>query len=272
MSIGLGIGNSIGGKISGFGGGGSGYDPNASAYFTAASITDATEKDAVNQLVLDLKGTGSTTNNNDLWTGMGAIYPVSPTSLTAARFNLKDPTAYEIDWKNTPTHATTGITGSGSSYGDTRAAMGTILSDEDDSGMTYSGDYFSGDFAMGTATSTERWAIRTTAGKRFAYLGLSSVVVSSVDTVAGIYTVVRRSTTDKEFYKNGASIDTNTTSDTGSFPPTQNLYVLAYNNNGSAGGFFAGEINFWAVHTALTAGEAQDLYDAITTYNTALSR
>lgn len=246
---------------------GSGYDSDAEAYFTAASITDTTEKDAVNQLVLDLKGTGSTTNNNDLWTGMSAIYPVSPTSLSAASFNLKDPTSYEITWFNSPTHATTGISGNGTQYGDTGAVLGTILSDEDDSGMTYSGDYFSGDFAMGTTTSTERWAIRTTAGKRFAYLGLSSVVVSSVDTVAGIYTVVRRSTTDKEFYKNGASIDTNTTSDTGSFPPTQSLYVLGYNNNGSAGGFFAGEIDFWAVHQSLTDNEAQDLYDSITTYN-----
>jgi hypothetical protein len=251
----------------------SGYDADAAAYFTAASITDVTEKDAVNQLVLDLKGTGSTTNNNNIWTGMSAIYPVSPTSLSAAAFNLKDTSLYEMTWLNSPTHATTGISGNGTTqYGDTGAVLGTILSDEDDSGMTYSGDYSSGDFAMGTATSTERWAIRTTAAKRHGYLGLSSAVVSGGNAGVGIYSVVRRSTTDKEFYRDGASIATNTTSDTGSFPPTQNLYVLGWNNNGSAAGLFAGEINFWAVHTALTAGEAQDLYDAITTYNTALSR
>ena len=248
-------------------------DADAKTYIDDAGITNRIEIAAINQLVLDLKGTGSTTNNNDLWTGMGAIYPVSPTSLTAAAFNLKDPTSFEITWYNSPTHATTGISGNGTTqYGDTGAVMGTILSDEDDSGMTYSGDYSSGDFAMGTSTSTGRWAIRTTASKRYGYSGLSSAPVSGGDAGAGIYTIVRRSTTDKELYKNGASIATNTTSDTGSFPSTQNLYVLGRNNNGSAGNLFAGEIDFWAVHQSLTDNEAQDLYDAITTYNTALSR
>jgi len=252
----------------------SGYDADAAAYFTAASITDTTEKDAVDQLVKDLKGTGSTTNNNNIWASMQAIYPVSPTSLSAAAFNLKNTSLYEITWFNSPSHATTGITGNGTTqYGDTGAVMGTILSDEDDSGMTYSGDYASGDYPMGaTAISMGTWGIRTTSNKRHGYLGLSSAVVSGGSGGAGIYSAVRRSTTDKELYKNGASVATNTTSDTGNFPSTQNLYVLGLNNNGSAGAFFAGEIDFWAVHTALTAGEAQDLYDAITTYNTALSR
>jgi hypothetical protein len=43
MSIGLGIGNSISGKVSGFGGGG-GIDPDAAAYIAAAGITDAAEQ------------------------------------------------------------------------------------------------------------------------------------------------------------------------------------------------------------------------------------
>jgi len=89
MSIGLGIGNSVSGKVSGFGGGGGGIDPDAQAYITAAGITDPTEQAAVNQLVLDLKGSGSTTNNTDVWSDSYTIYPLSPTSLTAAEYNLK---------------------------------------------------------------------------------------------------------------------------------------------------------------------------------------
>ena len=107
MSIGLGIGNSIGGKVSGFGGGG--IDPNAQAYITAAGITDPTEQAAVIQLVSDLKGTGSTTNNTDVWTGLDAIYPTSPTSLAAAEYNLKDPATYQITWYNSPTHSSAGV-------------------------------------------------------------------------------------------------------------------------------------------------------------------
>jgi hypothetical protein len=95
------------------------YDPDATAYITAAGITDPTEQAAVNQLVLDLKGTGSTTNNTDVWSDSYGIHPLSPTSLTAAKYNLKDPTK-NITWNNPPTHATTGVTGNGTNaYGDT---------------------------------------------------------------------------------------------------------------------------------------------------------
>jgi hypothetical protein len=63
-------------------GAGPGYDPDAVAYFTAAGITDTTEKNAVNQLVLDFKGGAGclTPSSTDLWTNAAAIWGVSPTS------------------------------------------------------------------------------------------------------------------------------------------------------------------------------------------------
>ena len=94
-------------------------DSDAQAYITAAGITNPTEQAAVNQLVLDLKGTGSTTNNTDVWSDSYTIYPLSPTSLAAAAFNLKDPTQ-NITWFNSPTHSTSGVSGNGTTmYGDT---------------------------------------------------------------------------------------------------------------------------------------------------------
>ena len=101
-------------------GGAPSYDADAVAYFTAAGITDTTEKDAANQLVLDLKGTGSTPNSTDLWTDAAAFYPISPTSLSAAAYNLRDTTSFNMTWANSPTHASTGVTFDGSTqYGDT---------------------------------------------------------------------------------------------------------------------------------------------------------
>lgn len=89
-------------------------------YIEDAGITDRGEIAAVNQLVKDLKGTGSTTNNTDVWSDMNAIYPVSPTSLDAAKYNLKDTTSYNITWANSPTHSADGVVGNGSTqYGDT---------------------------------------------------------------------------------------------------------------------------------------------------------
>ena len=45
------------------------YDSDAQAFFTASGITDLTQKNAVNQLVLDLK-------SNSLWTKIKALYPI----------------------------------------------------------------------------------------------------------------------------------------------------------------------------------------------------
>ena len=68
-----------------------GFDPNAETFFTAAGITDLTQKDAVNQLVLDLKA-------DSLWSLMKVIYPLVGTTSSQQSYNLVDPTTYQIDW------------------------------------------------------------------------------------------------------------------------------------------------------------------------------
>ena len=244
---------------------GSGHD-DAAAYLTAASITDATEVAAVNQLVLDLKGTGSTTNNNNIWTKMNAIYPVSPTSLAAAAFNLKDPSAFEITWVNSPTHASTGMTGGGTSYGDTGYDANSEGMSNNDFGITYSGVYSGGDYAMGVNGGGGLFGVRNTSNNKIFYGGNSSNPASGGDTTRSVTTGIRSSNISREIFKNGVSNGTNTTSDTETLPAL-NIYVLALDNSGSPAGYFAGECDFWAVHTALTDGEVVDLYDSITTYN-----
>ena len=114
-------------------------DPDATAYITAAGITDPTEQAAVFQLVSDLKGTGSTTNNTDIWTGLDAIYPTSPTSLAAAEYNLKDPATYQITWYNSPTHSSAGVAFNGlDQYGDTGYAPTDGLQNDHSFGANFS--------------------------------------------------------------------------------------------------------------------------------------
>lgn len=57
-SVGVGVGHRFGG----------GFDPSASAFFTATGITGTTEQQAVNTLVTSLKSAG-------LWSKMKAVYP-----------------------------------------------------------------------------------------------------------------------------------------------------------------------------------------------------
>lgn len=86
------------------------YDPDAQLFFnaeTAAGVTlTITQKNAVNQLVLDLKAAS-------IWTKMKAIYPVVGGTATAHKFNLKNPldtnAAFRLIFSGGWTHSATGM-------------------------------------------------------------------------------------------------------------------------------------------------------------------
>lgn len=246
------------------------YDADAEAYFIAAEIPNATEQIAANQLVLDLKGQGSTTNNTDVWSDSYTIYPLSPTSLTAAEYNLKDPTQ-NITWLNSPTHATTGITGNGTNaYGNTNWNPTTEGVDINNAGLTYSGEYSDSDYALGVYNSVRWFVIRNLANRKTSYIGASSAPVSPVDLNRSISTAVRTSGTLIKMYTNGTQSWSNSASSGGSVVPNANFFLLGYSNSGNLSAPFAGEMDFVAIHKGLTANQAKDLSDAITTYNTAV--
>jgi hypothetical protein len=100
------ITNTIQSKVrNGGGGGGGGYDPDAQAFFTASGLTGATNLNAINQLVLDLKGYG-------IWTKMKAIYPMVGGTAALHKWNLKDPqdldAAFRLVFNGGWTHSATG--------------------------------------------------------------------------------------------------------------------------------------------------------------------
>jgi len=247
------------------------YDADAEAYFIAAGISNATEQIAANQLVLDLKGTGSTTNNTDVWSDSYTIYPLSPTSLTAAEYNLKDPTQ-NITWLNNPTHATTGITGNGTNaYGDTNWNPTTEGVDIYNAGLTYSGEYSQGDYAMGALQASRYMALRNVNSLRMAYIGSGSSSASFANTTRLITTSSRTDKFLNQVYNNGVFQSQNTTSaGSTNAAPNANVFILALSNSGALSAPFAGEIDFAAAHKGLSANQAKDLSDAITTYNTAV--
>jgi hypothetical protein len=84
------------------------YDPDAQAFFTAASITDPTQMGAVNTLVTGLK-------SNNLWTKMKAIYPVVGGNATAHSKNLINPSLYNLTFSSGWIHSSNGVTPNGTS-------------------------------------------------------------------------------------------------------------------------------------------------------------
>ena len=84
---------------------GASFDADALAFITAASITDNTQKTAINTLVTDLK-------LYNIWTKMKAIYPFVGGTASAHKFNLKDPrdsnAAFRLNFFGGWTHSSTG--------------------------------------------------------------------------------------------------------------------------------------------------------------------
>jgi len=102
------------------------FDADAVAFFnrvtTAGGTLSLTEKQAVNQLVLDLKA-------NSLWTSMKAIYPMVGASAAACAQNLKS-SSFTGNFNGGWTFASTGITGNGSTgYFDTTFNPNTSITD-----------------------------------------------------------------------------------------------------------------------------------------------
>jgi hypothetical protein len=100
------------------------FDADAVAFFdrvTAAGGTlSFTEKDATNQLVLDLKANGT-------WTAMKAIYPMVGASAEACKQNLKS-LSFTGSFSSGWTFASTGVTPNGiNAYLDSNLNVGTQL-------------------------------------------------------------------------------------------------------------------------------------------------
>jgi hypothetical protein len=93
-------------------------DPNAQAFLNAAVITDVTQANAINNLVIGLKADG-------LWTPMQALYPFVGGTAFTHKWNLKDPrdlnVAYRLQFNGDGVvHSSNGVVFDGvNSYGDT---------------------------------------------------------------------------------------------------------------------------------------------------------
>ena len=112
-----------------------GYDADAQAFFTAAGLTNTTQKDAVNAMVLSLK-------SNSLWTKMLSIYPMVGGTADTHKFNLKNPAntdaAYRLSFNGSWSHTSNGaITNGGNTWADTFIQPSNSLLGQNDICLSY---------------------------------------------------------------------------------------------------------------------------------------
>ena len=255
------------------GGGGISFDTDALAFITAASITDATQKSAVNTLVKDLKSAS-------IWTKMNAIYPFVGGSASSHKFNLKDPrdldAAFRLNFVNGWTHASTGAKPNGTdAYADTKLISVSILDANSTHISVYSRTNITGNYAdigaiQGVGTSylqlLPKWSDNIFYGQMYDINFLDNTVSDSL----GFFLGNRQSSTGVKLIKNGTVITSKTSAPIARISVSQ--FLGARNNNGAGQNFSPREQAFASIGTGLTDTEASNFYTAVQAFNTTLSR
>jgi len=258
-------------------GSGESYDVDAQAFIDATGITDTTQKDATNTLVLSLK-------SNSLWTKMSALYPFVGGTATTHKFNLKNPldtdAAFRLAFSGGLTHDASGILPNGSTgYADTFFNPITQSLAFDSAHLSF---YQTQDSTFGTS----RVMIGANASGTGAFIGVVNAGGTQAGGLAhanapnwvaigttpskGLFTICTDGTDrTQRMYVNGTSYGTPQIS-TGSYPNLP-LFLFA-NNTGTAGLFCNKRCAFATIGSGLDATDSANLYTAIQAFQTTLGR
>ena len=268
----IGIANTIFRNIKKISGGAS-YDADAQAFITAAGITDNTQKSAVNQLVLDIKG-------YSIWDKMKAIYPIIGGTATTHKWNLKNPVdtdaGFRLNFATGWTHASTGMTPNGTSaYADTFFIPSSNVAQNSQSYGFYSRTNRADSTAISfgarqisPATITTVMQLRNSNNITSFVNSSSSTNVANTDT-RGFFQITRTGASAGSIIKN-STVTAHTLSSTGN--NSYSIYIGARNNIGSVSLYDTCECAFFYTADGLTNTEATNLYTAVNTYQTTLGR
>jgi hypothetical protein len=244
-------------------------DPDAQAFITAASITDATEISAVDQLVIDLK-------SYNIWTKMKAIYPVLGGSASSHAVNLVTPGTYNLTFSTGWTHASTGMTPNGAAYADSSLIPSSVLSQNSKHISFYSRTNTTGaEVEIGSATGAgasdagSLLEIRTT---NTTYFRINSAItyITYVDSDSrGFYVGNRTASNVINGWRNSTKVANGTTASNGL--STRSIWIGGL-NQASTPFYSTKQCAFASIGDGLTDTEAANFYTAVNAYQTTLSR
>jgi len=242
-------------------------DTDAQAFLNAAVITDVTQANAVNTLVVDLKAAG-------VWTKMKALYPMVGGTATQHKFNLKDPrdldAAFRLAFNGGWTHSSTGALPNGTTgYANTFLAP-NAMSQNNIHVSFYSRTDTSGiyaDIGAGAGNSYVE-VLPKFNGRAYVYVHTSQGDYYDNPSSTGFYIANRIVYGTVSLFKNNTKIiNAGRPAQT---PTTYNLYLAA--ENGTDGNYSNRESAFASIGDGLTDGEATAFYTAVQKYQTTLGR
>jgi|688.fasta_scaffold332659_3 hypothetical protein len=256
-----------------------GYDADALSYINAVPITNVTQKNAVNSLVLDLKTYG-------LWSKVKAFYPAFLTTASENKWNLKDPrdldVAYRLTFFGGFTHSSDGMLGNG-----TTAYAYTHVPDSAFSFNNMTAGWYNMNNLANLATS--RFAIGSAYTKmQFRYFDSFSGSIQRItgtqnsftnsSTQKGMYVLTRQNSTQALAYKNG--VLQNTATQTGVTTSWSGRIIVLFGDDNGAGTPSAPTVNLYGAWQGnciffadgMNGTEVANMTTAINTFNTALGR
>lgn len=246
----------------------------ALAFIDSAAITNQTEKDAVCNLVKQLK-------DSSLWSKMFAVYPMVGRSASSCKWNLKDPrdlnTSYRLVFHGGLTFDSTGMAGNGvNGYAD------PSFTGQDFDSLMYGsyGIYLSKNIDELTCAMGMRVEVSSNAISLFprtsntAYCSFTSNQIASTNTDSrGIYIATRTSRTSSKTFKNNSVLVTHNTfinSGSGYF---KSLVLLARSEDSNTRGYFSNNTCGFAFFGAgLSDVESATMHTIINTFITTLGR
>lgn len=209
-------------------------------------------------------------------TKFSAVYPLIGASAACHALDLIG--AYDITWSGTITHDANGITGDGTTgYGNTGLTPSTHPLDVN---SHHASVYNRTNAAAGGTNRSELGAYDGTnfllvQSRRTDNLAVGHAHAASAQftpsTTAGLFTVSR--TAAGSFFldrSGGAQSNTSTTAPGGLI--NRAVYLLAYNNAGTANSYSTSNLSFSSIGSGLTSAEVLTLYTAVQALQTVLAR
>jgi hypothetical protein len=245
-------------------------DADAQAFFNRVSAAGgsltATEQDAVNTLVFQMKAAG-------IWTGMKAIYPMVGGSAAACAQNLKS-SSFTGTFSSGWTFSSLGVTGNGTSaYMDTNFKPSTNFTSLNNKSFgVYVGTNTDVGIEMAVVDGSyvgDQLISRITGVLTFAVSSAVAALITSLDS-RGFWIATRLSNSSADFYKNTSIV---VSSGASSSQTNFNFYIGArHYNNAFANAFSNKRIQFGFMGDGLDNTQASDLYTAVQAFQTTLSR
>lgn len=236
------------------------YNYSAKLWSDAGTFSDAV-KAIQNTYVINLKY--GLTNNTDVWAKMVELKREIFADATNNAINIKNPGTFNSTYINSPSHGAGGVAYNGTTQYCTRGVVPStdLTLNDSHQGATKLTDLGTSNAFCGSSNGTNYMLIyeSTTSVRSMNYTGADQMVAAGV-TANGSFIQTRRSSTDRQFFKNGASIGTSVVG--GGALPAFELYGAAYNLSGVASLLCADTFRGFSSGLGITANEAADLQAA----------